>query len=132
MINFFKKMFYRYLLMNYCGQKIGNKYNVNKGLIYLINYKLSFLISGVLIALMVSLKLNTWLILILIGVFVYSFRIFFDEKLLTKVNFKRLEDDYKKLSKKTIFINSILSLIFFCLHIFYLVLSLKITRWILS
>lgn len=132
MIKFFEKMVYRYLLMNYCGQKIGNKYNVNKGLINLINYKLSFLISGVFIALMVSLKLNTWLILIFIGVFVYSFRTYFDKKISTKINFKKLEFDFKKLLKKTIIINSILSFIFFCLHIFYLVFSLKITKWILS
>lgn len=101
-----------YLLINYCGQKIGNKYYPQKGLINVIQTELSFITIGIIIGLLTAFKIITSPIIgaIFAGLYIFLFRMIFDAKLNKKIDFKRLEDNYLKTSlfrKRFYFIISI-------------------------
>lgn len=121
------KLLKTYLDIHYCNQKLGNKFNVQNGLVNIILFELSFLMAGLFLCILVFLGIkNTILVAVLTIVFIYLYRTLFDEKLKAKIDFDQLEIRYEKLSKTSKHLYFVLAIVFFVSSIFLTILPIRI------
>lgn len=123
---------YYYLLINYSGQRIGNPWDVNKGLVRLILMHISFLMSGVLIGIYLLVGLRSLpLILILIFVEMHLVWKYLRQKIEDAIKFQILENGYVQLNRFTrifYFVLSVLMIFGVVLSMFYLIKIILILR----
>lgn len=124
--------FYYYLLINYSGQRIGNPWNVNTGLVRLVLMHISFLMSGLLTGLYLLVGLRSLpLILILIFIEIHLIWKYLGRKIGHVIKIQILEDRYVKLNRFTrifYFALSILMIFGVVLCLFYLIKIILMLR----
>lgn len=118
-----------YLEVNYSGQKIGNPWNVQEGLVNVILMKLTIVFSGVFIGLILLIGVRSKLLLLLaLLVFVLSIWKVFKRKLESKIDFYKLELSYTRLNRKIRIIYFMISIMLLICSVFLMVYLIK---WIL-
>ena len=109
-----------YLNINYSGQRILNKHNSKKGLIYMMGVQITFVLSGFIIWIMVQVfgRINPMVGACSLGLFVFVFRNVFDRKIYRKINFDRLNVFYNEQSLYGRISYTVLSILLLLLCIF--------------
>ncbi|MEN8185958.1 MAG: hypothetical protein ABFS12_03685 [Bacteroidota bacterium] len=103
-----------YIKINYCGQKIGNKFFPEKGLINIIGFEISFISSGIFIGLFGGVGLKIPLLgALIIGIHVLILRFYLDKLLRRKIDMEYLANYCKNQSRSKQILFMILSLLFF-------------------
>lgn len=119
--------------INFFGQKIGNKYNVKKGVINITLFEITFITSGFLIGLMGGLGVTSPLLVsLIIGVYVYLIWSFFYKRIENNIRFNTLEEEYQKSSKKLRIVYFFLMLLMLFLSFLSLLYSIKFIIYLLK
>lgn len=122
-----------YLKINYFGQKIGNKYNVKKGVVNIILFEISFVSSGILIGLIGGLGFTSpvW-VSIIMAIYVYVVWSLFYSRIEKNINFEHFEECYQKCEKKTKTNYFILMLFIFGISFLSFFFSMKLIFYLLK
>jgi len=111
------KIIDKYLKINYCGQKLGNKHFPEKGLINVIGFELSFILIGLTIGVLFPILGYEKPIIgtIIGGVMIAILRFGYDSKIESSIDFTSLEkyyDEQTRFKRIWFFILSLLIFIF--------------------
>lgn len=116
-----------YLRVNYCSQKIGNKYNVEGGVVNKILLEWSFITSGIVLGVLILLRLRSVpFIILIIMAYVYVFRILFEKRIKNMIDFKSLELFYNKTPRSIRNFYFFLGIVFLVLSIFIMIYIIKL------
>lgn len=125
-------MLRKYLIINYSGQRIGNPWNVDGGLVNIILMEISFVSSGLFLGFIRLIGFRSKIIILgLLFVIILAIMKFLKERIESRIDFLFLEASYislKRYTKISYFIISILLLVLSVLSMMYLIKVILMLR----
>ena len=116
-----------YLKINFFGQKIGNRYNVNKGVVHIILFEISFVSSGIIIGLLGWFGFTSPLwVAIITGLSVYLIWYFYYSRIENSIEFEYFEECYQESKKNKRMVYFILMLFMLFTSILIMIFSIKL------